>query len=216
MTPTQELLEGRETSAIALCRAAETVLGDHLAWEPESVWIELSRQGIDVPIEARDRLMAAMTLRLVPAFYWDAIILANTATAFDGRPAHVEILEEASPGALAWAMVEAEWIRRIYGLQELVPEHEPIAYVAVVLDRAGLVLAPSQLSFAQDALDTRLPQSGLLKDVRHRWAGIDKAGFDRLALEETAVDVQIARLASIEAHVRSRRAAAEAELARLT
>jgi hypothetical protein len=216
MTPAKELLGGRETSAIALCRAAEIVLGDHLEWEPESAWVELSRQGVDVPVEARDRLMAATTLRLVPAFYWDAIVLANTAVAFDGRPAHVEILEEASPGALAWAMTEAGWIRQRHGLQELVPEHEPIAYVAVVLDRAGLVLAPSQLSFAQDALDARLPRSGLLEDVKRRWSGVDKAGLDKLSLGETAVDVQVARLASIEAHVRSRRAAAEAELARLT
>jgi hypothetical protein len=216
MTPARELLASKGTSAVALCRAAEVVLGDHLAWEPESTWIELFRQGVEVPVEARDRLMAAMTLRLVPAFYWDAIVLASTAAAFDGRPAHVEILEEASPGSLAWAMVEAGWIRRRHDLQELVPEHESIAYVAVILDRAGFVLAPSQLSFAQDALDARRPRSGLLEDVRHRWAGVDKAGVEKLSLQETAVDVQIARLAAIEAHVRSRRAAAEAELARLT
>lgn len=216
MTPAKELLRSKVTSAVALCRAAKAVLGDHLSWEPESVWIELARQDVEVPVEARDRLMAAMTLQLVPAFYWDAIVLANTAIAFDGRPAHVEILEEASPGALAWAMSEAAWVRRMYGLQELVPEHEPIAYVAVVLDRAGFVLAPSQLSFAQDALNARLPRSGLLENVRHRWSGVDKAGLDRLSLEETAVGVQVARLAAIESHVRRRRAAAEAELARLT
>lgn len=216
MTPAKELLGSRETSAVALCRAAETVLGDYLEWEPESLWIELSRQDVDMPAEARDRLMAATTLRLVPAFYWDAIVLANTAAAFDGRPAHVEILEEASLGSLAWAMTEAGWIRRRYDLQELVPEHEPIAYVAVILDRAGLVLAPSQLSFAQDALDARLPRSGLLEDARRRWTGIDKDGLDKLVLGETAIDIQVARLAAIEMHVRSRRAAAEAELVRLT
>lgn len=216
MTPAKDMLASRTASAVALCRAADMALGDHLDWEPESTWVDLDRQGVIVPVEARDRLMAAIALRLVPAFYWDAIVTANTAVAFDGRPAHVEILEEASPAALAWAMVEAAWIRRRHDLEALRPEHEPIAYVAVVLDRAGLVLAPDQLSFAQDALDARRPRSGLLDDVRQRWSGVDRARLADLALQETPVDVQIARLAAVELHVRARRSAAEAELARLT
>lgn len=217
MTPARELLAGRTTSAVALCRAAEIVLGDaYVGWEPETTWVELSRQGVEVPVEARDRLMAALALRLVPAFYWDAIAFSATAVAFDGRPAHVEILEEASPAALAWAMIEAAWIRRRHGDQDLRPEHEAIAYAAVILDRAGYVLAPAELSFAQEALDARRPRSSLLDDVRARWSGVDKAHVERLSLEENPIDVQIARLAAVEAHVRARRASAEAELARAT
>jgi len=216
MTSARDLLRSRDTSAVALDRAAEIVLGNHLAWEPESIWVELARQDVDVPAEARDRLMAALALRLVPAFYWDAIVFANTCTAFSGRPAHVEILEEASPAAMAWAMTEADWIRERRDEQRLAVEHEPTAYVAVVLDRAGYVLAPSQLSFAQDALDRRRPTSGLLEATRRRWAELDKGSLENLALQETAVDVQIARLAVVELHVRRRRAAAEAELAGLT
>lgn len=216
MTPAKDTLTSSTASAVALCRAAEIVLGDHLDWEPESVWVDLDRQGIIVPAEARDKLMAAIALRLVPAFYWDAMVMANTAVALGGRPAHVEIVEEASPAALAWAMIEAAWIRKLHDLEALRPEHEPIAYVAVILDRSGFVLAPEQLSFAQDALDARRPRSGLLADVRQRWSGVDKARLADLALQENLVDVQVARLAAIELHVRARRASAEAELARLT
>ncbi len=216
MTSAKDMLASRTTSAVALCEAADMVLGDHLSWEPESIWIDLDRQGVAVPVEARDRLMAAIALRLVPAFYWDAIVMANTAAAFDGRPAHVEIVEEASPGALAWAVVEAAWIRRRRDLEALHPEHEPTAYIAVILDRAGFVLAPEQLSFAQEALDARRPRSGLLDDVRQRWSSVNKTQLTDLALQESPVDVQIARLAAVELHVRSRRASAEAELARLT
>lgn len=216
MTSAKDMLADPRTSAVALCEAADRVLGDHLSWEPESIWIDLDRQGVTVPVEARDRLMAAIALRLVPAFYWDAIVLANTAAAFSGRPAHVQIVEEIPPSALAWALVEAAWIRRRADLETLRPEHEPIAYVAVVLDRAGFVLAPEQLSFAQDALDARRPRSGLLDDVRQRWSGVDKAHLTNLALKETLVDVQVARLAAVELHVQTRRSAAEAELARLT
>lgn len=216
MTSAKDILVSRTASAVALCRAADLVLGDHLHWEPESIWIDLDRQGVAVSVEARDRLMAAIALRLVPAFYWDAMVTANTAVAFDGRPAHVEIIEEASPGALAWAMIEAAWIRRQYDLEALQPEHEPIAYVAVILDRAGFTLAPEQLSFAQHVLDARRPRSGLLDDVKQRWSGIDKTRLADLALQENPVDVQIARLAAVELHVRSRKAFAESELARLT
>lgn len=216
MTPAKDMLASPTTSAVALCRAAEMILGDHIAWEPETLWVELDRHGVDVPAVARDRLMAASALRLVPAFYWDAVVLANTAIAFDGRPAHVEILEEAPPHALAWAVTEAAWIRRRYDLQALIPEHEPIAYVAVILDRAGFVLAPDELSFAQKALDDRRPRSGLLDDVRQRWSSVDKGRLSDLALQETPIDVQIARLAAVETHVRARRTAAETELARLT
>lgn len=216
MTPAKDILVSRTASAVAVCKAADMMLGDHLGWEPESIWVDLDRQGVTVPVEARDRLMAAIALRLVPAFYWDAMVTANTATTFDGRPAHVEILEEVSPGALAWAMVEAAWIRRRYDLQVLRPEHEPTAYVAVILDRAGFALAPEQLSFAQDALNARRPGSGLLDDVRQRWSSIDKTQLANLALQENPMDVQVARLAAIELHVRSRKTSAEAELARLT
>ncbi len=216
MTSAKDMLASKTTSAVALCQAAEIVLGDHVVWEPESVWVELEHQGVIVPAEARDRLMAAIALRLVPAFYWDAVVLANTAVAFDGRPVHVEILEEAPPGALAWAMLEAAWIRRRHDLEVLRPEHEPIAYVAVILDRAGFVLAPEQLAFAQDALDARRSKSGLLDDVRQRWSSVDKSQLADLALQETPVDIQVARLAAVELHVRTRKAAVEAELARLT
>lgn len=216
MTSPKDMLVSRTASAVALCKAADMTLGDHLDWEPESIWVDLDRQGVIVPVEARDRLMAAIALRLVPAFYWDAVVTANTAVAFDGRPAHVEILEEASPAALAWAMVEAAWIRRRYDLEALQLEHEPIAYAAVVLDRAGFVLAPEQLQSAQDALDARRPRSSLVDDVRQRWSNIDKTRLADLALQENFVDVQIARLAAVELHIRTKRSAAEAELAHLT
>lgn len=217
MSVAKELLRSRETSAIALLRAADTVLGSAwLAWEPESVWLELEHDGIVVPVEARDRLMAGVALRLVPAFYWDAVVFEKTCVAFDGRPAHVEILEEATPAQMAWGVVEAAWIRDRYDEQALKLEHEPIAYASVVLDRAGFVLAPSQLSDVQDVLERRRSTSSLLDETKNRWSNVDKTALVELKLEETPIDVQIARLAAVELHVRTRRASAEAELARLS
>ncbi len=215
MSAAKDLLRSPTASAIGLMKAASSLLGDFMAWEPESIWLELSRQGVDVPVECRDRLQAAIALRLVPSFYWDAVVFEKTAVAFDGV-CHPEILEEASPAMLAWAVTEADWIRSSHGEEGMRFEHEPVAYAAVVLERAGFVHPPSQLSFAQAALERRLPPSDLIADVRRRWASTDKSGLSEMVLHETKADVQIARLAAVELHVRSRRASAEAELARLS
>lgn len=215
MSAAKDLLRSPAASAIGLMKATASLLGDFMAWEPESIWLELAHQGVEVPLECRDRLQAAIALRLVPSFYWDATVYEKTAVAFDGV-SHPDILEEASPAMLAWAVTEADWIRASHGEEPLRFEHEPVAYTAVVLDRAGFVCAPGPLSFAQASLERRIPPSDLVADVRRRWAATDKSELGEMVLHETKIDVQIARLAAVELHVRTRRARAEAELARLS
>lgn len=201
--------------AVALMRASTAALGEFLAWEPESVWLEFHRQGIDLPEENRAKLMAAQTLRLVPSFYWDAIVFEKTAQAFAGVMPAPDILEEASPARLAWAVIEAAWIIRETREASWEFQHEPRAYAAVVLNRAGFVLAPEQLSFAQAWLNRERRHDHLLEDTKARWARVGKDHLEQLTLGESPEDVQIARLAAVELHVRERRAAAERALARL-
>lgn len=196
-------------------RAAQMALGEYISWEPESVWLELERQNIDVPVGNRAKIMAGLTLRLMPVFYWDAVAFEKTAIAFDNKLPQPEILEEASPAQLAWAVVEANWI--IKDVRDTAWEfgHEPRAYTGVILNRAGFVLAPLQLDFAQPWLDRERQSKDLFEGVQKRWAGVSKDHLNALSLEETAEDVQIARLASVEIHVRTQRAAAEHAFLRL-
>jgi hypothetical protein len=210
----KELLCDPDTSAVALMKGVHKRLGDFLAWEPESIWLELEHQGIDLPEENRVKVMAGVALRMMPSFFWDAIVFEKTAMAFAGHPCNPEILEEASPSRLAWAVVEANWIIRTANETSWEWGHEPRAYTGVVLARAGFVLAPEQLSFAQAALERHHHKTELLDEVKTRWASVDKSGLEHLVLHETPVDVQIARLAAVELHVRERRARAERELAR--
>lgn len=210
-----ELLRTPGTSAVALLQAAGKLLGDFLAWEPESIWLELEHQGIDVPECSRARFMAAIALRLVPAFYWDAIVFEKTAVALDGCCPHPDILEEASPAQLAWAVEEAAWILRIAKEPAWDFQHEPRAYAGVVLARAGFAVTPAQLDFAQLALDRARHDDGLRNEVSDRWARVSKEHLEQLSLSEARVDVQIARLAAVELHVRERRRAAEQELSRV-
>ncbi len=204
----EQLLRDPRTSAVALLKALERVIGDHLTWEPESIWTELLHRGIDLSTECRAKIMAGVTLRLLPGFYWDAVVFEKTAVALEGHPANPDILEEPPPAWLAWAVVEAGMI------VEHPPEfeHEPRAYVGVVLARAGFALAPEQLGFAQRALDAARHSHDLRDLVAERWARVDKSRLETLSLQETREDVQIARLAAVELHVRERRAAAEREL----
>jgi hypothetical protein len=210
-----ELIKAPETSAVALYQAVHKLLGDFLAWEPESIWLELEHQGIEVPDPNRAKLMAALTLRLIPGFYWDAIVFEKTAVALAGHFPHPDILEEATPAQLAWAVEEAAWVLRLMNDAAVEFQHEPRAYAGVVLARAGFVLAPSQLEFAQLALHNQTHDGKLRDDVAERWSRASKDHLEQLSLGEDRIDVQIARLAAVELYVRDKRKAAELELTRL-
>lgn len=203
-----QLLRDPKTSSVALLKALERVVGDYVTWEPESVWVELSHHGIDLPTENRAKILAGITLHLVPSFYWDGVVFEKTAVALEGHAANPEILEEPPPAWLAWAVVEAGMILK----QPFEFQHEPRAYAGVILARAGFVLAPEQLAFAQQALDRQRHSDELRDIVAERWKRIDKTRLATLSLQETREDVQIARLAAVELHVRERTAAAEREL----
>lgn len=160
--------------------------------------------------------MAALTLHLVPSFYWDGIVFEKTAIAFDGVTPNADTLEEASPARLAWATVEAGWILRLAKDPPREFDSEPRAYAGVILHRAGFVLAPEQLSFGQKALDRENFHGALREEVKSRWASVDKAHLEALSLGETPVDVQIARLAAVELHVRDKQAKAQRDLAKVS
>lgn len=207
-TPSKVVLD-EDAPAVAVLTALFKVLpGSFLEWEPESIWIELERQGIDVPLPNRARAAAAITILWVPSFYWDAVTFEKTALAFDGRPPHPDILEEATPAQLAWAVVEAAWIRKLWGHHAVEFRHEPGVYAATVLHRDGYARAPEQLSFAQALLDRMNPDGeALATEVRRRWD--DGADAKDSSFDESPVGVQLARLAAVRLHVEERRAAAE-------
>ena len=190
---TKSVLLAETSSAVVLLRAAKTLLGDFSAWEPESLWVDLERQGVDLPLVNRDKLMAAVALDLMPTFYWDAIVFEKTALAFNDISMHPDFLEEARPEYLAWAIDEAARI------QPGEFDHEPKVYAATVLYRAGLVLAPPQLSFCQEALD-RLTKD---LDLKKRVIEAAKCPIDH-PFEETPLDVQRAHLTAIAHYVAER------------
>lgn len=195
--------------------AARHLVGDFHGWEPETLWLTLEREGIEVPMCNRDKLQAGIALLLVPAFYWDGMVFEKTAIAFDCYESNPDALEEASSAQLAWAVKEAEWILTQHDSAPRPFAHEPMTYSALVMHREGLVLAPAQLAFAQEALDRLNSSSSLRTGVKARWDALDKKNLANTVFEETEEDVQLARLAAIELHVLDKETSAAKSLALL-
>lgn len=195
--------------------ATRHVVGDFHDWEPETLWLTLERDGIEVPPCNRDKLQAGIALLFVPSFYWDGIVFEKTGIAFDCYEANPDALEEASSAQLAWAVKEAAWIITQHDGTPHQFEHEPKAYAAAVMHREGLVLAPEQLSFAQEALDRFNVNNALRTRIEERWKALDKANLATASFDETQEGVQLARLAAIELHVCERESSAARDLALL-
>jgi hypothetical protein len=195
MTTSKDILLNEDATASAVFAATKKLIGDtFLVWEPESIWLELESHGINLGHINRDKLQAVITLITTGSFYWDAAVFENTAIAFDSLPVEPEGLQEASPAQLAWAVLEADWLHKDGG----VFDYEPAQYAAVSMYRAGMVLAPEPLSFAQPSLDSMNFETLELRDeVAKRWAELDKDKLPREEFQETPVDVQLAHLSSI-------------------
>lgn len=211
------ILQDGEATATGVSRAAELLLGHQIRnWEPESIWLELQDKGIDVPEVNRGKLLAVNSLLLEPAFYWDAGLFENTTLAFNNELVIPELLQEASPGMLSWAVYEAELLMYREGLDPMF-DYEPARYAAVVLHRDGFVLAPELLVFAQEELDklTR-GHKDIIDEVKRRWEETDKTKLDTLELEEKPVDVQLGLLASVWLYVHERAERYRQDVAALT
>jgi len=192
-----------ENSAAGLYMAARTLYGiDILDWEPETFWLTMTQDGIDLPEEERNKLMAAVTLQKVPSFYWDSIVFQQTVQALNGELFDPEALQE-TPGAyMAWAVYEAGVIRGLDPEGETVPEFDEDVqqFVAVCLKREGYVCTPTPLEFAQDNLDSLYPKksnaSGLKTRTKEAWAKLDKEALPRTEFSENSLGVQLARMAA--------------------
>lgn len=213
----RRILEDEEATATGVARAAEMLLGHQIRnWEPESIWLEFQDKGIDVPSINRDKLLAVNALHTEPAFYWDANIFENTALVLNNEPMVPELLQEASPGELSWAVYEVELLMYKQGMDPDF-DYEPAKYTAVVLHRDGYILAPELLVFAQEELDKLTRGHKDLRDeVKRRWEDIDKTKLDTLELQENPVDVQLGMLASVWLYVHARAERYRQDIADLT
>ena len=206
----KELIENEDSFASTLLFALKEQLGDQcVIWEPESVWLELDDLGINIPRINRDKFLAAGSLAQTPAFFWDGIVFEKTTMSFNNILSDPEILQEASPAELSWAVFEAKKLREL----DMDFDYEPKGYAAVCMHRVGLQVAPEELTFAQEALE-KTNQAGkeIIGEVKAKWESLDKSDLATISLSESPVDVQIAQLVAVELYMQGRRKRYKKEL----
>lgn len=220
VTIAAEMLHDEHTTATGCYRAVSAVCGPAFrAWEPESIWLTLDRKGIDVPVLNRDKVMAASTLTMIPAFWFEVNAFENTIMAFNNVLSDGEMLQEATPAQVNWAVYEAEML---FGQSENIPEspefdREPIKYTAIILHRSGFILAPELLQYAQADLD-KLNRSGAnitKSDIRPAWKKLQHTDLRKHEFTDSVLDVQLARLAAVQVYMLDRLVQYEQDLSRL-
>ena len=213
----KEMLRSEATTATGCLRALTLLYGDEIrAWEPESIWLTLERANVDVPLVNRDKILATMTLLMMPAFWWEVHAFENTVCAFNDVQVNTEVLQEASPAQIAWAVYEAELLFTQSDINET-PEfdHEPVVYTGTVLHRAGFLVAPQLLQFAQSTLD-KLNGTGApvtKQAVQDAWKKIEAQ--EAPTLGDTPLDVQLGRLLGVKLYLQERLKVYEADTAKL-
>lgn len=204
----KQLLTKDDTPAGVALLAVKNLLGPAvMAWEPDTIWVELEdREGLDISLAMRDKILAAITLVEIPAFYWDVNTYMNTVMAFNDYASNVDRIHEPAPGELAWAAYEAELILHEHGQWEPEFDYEPKIYTAEILHRAGMVLAPQMLSFCQDVLDKRScdGKKTCKEQVEKAWQLQSKGSLGNVKFPETPLGVQLAKLAAVEVYITER------------
>jgi hypothetical protein len=202
------LMNPTRKSATALLMALRNIFGiDVLFWEPETIWLTLDKEGIDLPEDARNKVQAAISLIHNPIFFSDNLVFQRITKALNGEPFDPESLQECHPAHMAWAVYEASVIRGLDPETQAIPEidEDVQQYIAVCLKRAGYIYPPDQLKVVEDNLLGLLPASvkSTLEDVKKSWAHLDKEALQDRTFLEDPLGVQLAQLASCYEYVKS-------------
>lgn len=202
------LKDSEEKSATVLLMALRTLYGvEALYWEPETIWLSLEREhGIDLPVEARDKIQAAISVIRNPIFYSDSLVFQRTVQAFNNELYDPESLQECHPAHMARAVYEANLLRGMDPEEEnTLPEldEDVQQYVAVCLFRAGYVCPPDQLRETADNILKLLSkgQGPFVEEVKKSWANLNRTALLGHKFQETPLDVQLAQLASCHLYV---------------
>ena len=195
------LLDPYDNTATALYLAVRSLHGiDILIWEPETLWLTLLKDGIDLPAAERNKIQAAMTLQLVPSFYWDSIAFQQVVQAFNGELFDPEAFQEPHPAHMEWSAYEAGVLRGLDPEDHGIPEFDEDVqmFTAVVLKRAGHMVAPEGLSFADEALTgLQLPATREeKKEIARAWKALDKTELEHVQFGEDQRGVQLSKLSS--------------------
>lgn len=127
-----------------------------LNWEPETLWTELHRTGIDVDSMhdvVRDKILGSITLMTTTHIYWNvefASAICATFNELQHKPGDIMYCE---PHHVSWAFKEAWNLKELYGKPRHPIDYEVRRYIASCFHEGGMVELPIWLEECKDELD---------------------------------------------------------------
>jgi hypothetical protein len=202
----REVMKDSVSPASALFIAARHLLGPAFtSWEPESLWAHL-----DIADHNRDKLLAAITNVVNPAFYWDPRVFATTCEIFNDGVTSVDVLARPDVDEIAWAVFEAELLHAVTDPEGESPEFDdPVeAFVAAAAHDHGRVLLPDTLSFSERHLLKLLNEDAraVYAKAKETVSKQPREAAGRYRPDGTPEGVQVGRLLDAAAHVNERAA----------
>jgi hypothetical protein len=207
--------EGR--SAIALLMSIRQLYGiESFYWEPETLWITLQKDGLDISDLNKDKIQAALSIIHNPAFFWDNLVFQRTVQSFNDVIYDANTLQECQPAHICWALYEASLLRGLDPDTSAVPEldEDVRTYCAVCLRRAGMVCPPNIISHIAPYLSALYPNESeeFIQLVKKSWDHLNKSTLKERSYSENPLDVQLAQLAACTLYEKSRAAAMASEV----
>jgi hypothetical protein len=195
--------------ATVLYMCVRSLYGSEVSdWEPETLWVTLSKDGIDLPEEARNKLQCVLALHKNPAFYWDNIVFQWTVQALNDELYDSDTIQECHPAHMSWAVYESGVIRMLDPDEKSIPEldEDVQQYVALCLKRAGYAYPPDNLRVIADNLEAMLPaeKKEFITQVKQSWSHVDKRVLRERVFPEDTLGVQLAQLAACYEYVKER------------
>lgn len=215
-------LRNEDSHAFTCLLAVKALLSDSwLAWEPESIWLELQHLKVNVPLSNREQILAGRSLITTGRFWYDMHAFERTCIAFNNEEPTNLGIEDAPVAYICWAVKEADDIYRHFENGEVIElDREPMLYSVIQMFREGFALAPAPLQWVQRYLNDRHAKDAdtLTQEVKEGWAAAPKdlSKLKKAAFPETPAGVQLARLAAVHIHTQERTREREQQLAKLT
>ena len=147
-----------------------------LNWEPETVWTELHRSGIDVDRlhdVVKDKILGSITLMTTTHIYWNVEFVNGICATFNELQHKPTDIIHCEPHQVGWAFHEARNLKDLYGKMFYPLDYEVRKYVAACFHEAGLVDLPEWLKECKEELD-KLNTLHSIDDVK-RSIGVEAA-----------------------------------------
>lgn len=178
-------------------------------WEPETIFWELEDYGIRVSDRLRDKINCGLCLALQPAFLNDVTVFENCVRVMNDLELDVTIVQKPDIPYICAAIWEASMLmEREQSLPEDMEFVDDIdTYIALALFHDHYMLAPAELSFTQEILDSyNTNVEEIVPRLKKEWKDYQErlVKGDAEELDENILDVQLGKLTGCWAYVKER------------